>query len=220
MKGKIFKKYLKINDFTQKKAAEMLNVTRETVNTWCKMEEIPDKISQKVKLCFPDFDTMGNHIQSKNYRNSTIGNNNSDICMSNASKSTNNKGIPLIPANAFAGGFSGELQILEYECERYVVPMFKDADFLIPVKGSSMYPKYSSGDVVACRRLTSWNFFQWGKVYVLYTEQGPIIKRICEGKDEEHVLIISDNKERYQPFNLHRSEIIDVAIVMGVIRLE
>jgi phage repressor protein C with HTH and peptisase S24 domain len=131
-----------------------------------------------------------------------------------------NEGIPLIHANAFAGGFTGNVQVLEYECERYVVPMFKGADFLIPIKGSSMYPKYSSGDVVACKKLTSWSFFQWGKVYVLYTEQGVIIKRIREGKDEEHVLVISDNAERYEPFQLHRSEILDVAIVVGVMRLE
>ena len=88
------------------------------------------------------------------------------------------------------------------------------------IKGSSMYPKYSSGDLVACKRLTSWSFFQWGKVYVLYTHQGPIIKRICKGEDEEHVLIVSDNSERYDPFPLHRREILDVAIVVGVIRLE
>ena len=129
-------------------------------------------------------------------------------------------GIPLIPATAFAGGFSGELQVLEHECERYVIPLFKDADFLIPVKGSSMYPKYSSGDVVACKRLKEWSFFQWGKVYVLYTSQGPIIKRICEGKDDNHIFVVSDNKERYAPFQLHKSEIIDVALVVGVMRQE
>ncbi|MGL5914294.1 MAG: S24 family peptidase [Bacteroidales bacterium] len=131
-----------------------------------------------------------------------------------------NEGIPLIPVNAFAGGFTGDTQVLEHECEQYVIPMFNDADFLIPIKGSSMYPKYSSGDVVACKRLTSWGFFQWGKVYVLYTQQGTIIKRICEGKDKEHILVVSDNKERYSPFQLHISEIIDLAIVIGVIRIE
>ena len=61
-------------------------------------------------------------------------------------KATNqpNAGIPLIPLSAMAGALTDETSILEYECERYVVPVFKGADFLIPVKGSSMYPKYSS----------------------------------------------------------------------------
>ena len=73
-----------------------------------------------------------------------------------------NEGIPLIPVEAMAGALSCDTTVLEYECDRYVVPMFKGADFLIPVKGSSMYPKYSSGDIVACQRVDMSNlFFQW-----------------------------------------------------------
>lgn len=62
------------------------------------------------------------------------------------------KGIPLIPLHAMAGVLRGEISVLEYECEQYVVPAFKGADFLIPVKGNSMFPTYQSGDIVACQR--------------------------------------------------------------------
>lgn len=130
------------------------------------------------------------------------------------------EGIPLIPIEAMAGALTTDQTILEYECERYVVPMFKGADFLIPVKGSSMYPKYSSGDVVACQRVPmSGLFFQWNKVYVIDTNQGPLIKRIKPGNDQEHVWIVSDNKD-YDPFELLISDIHAVAMVIGVIRLE
>lgn len=113
-----------------------------------------------------------------------------------------------------------EQTVLEYECERYVVPMFKGADFLIPVKGSSMYPKYSSGDIVACQRVAmSSLFFQWNKVYVIDTDQGALIKRIKPGSDKKHVLIVSDN-EKYDPFELPITAIHAVALVIGVIRLE
>lgn len=135
---------------------------------------------------------------------------------------TNNQkeGIPLIPIEAMAGALTGEQTILEYECERYVVPIFKGADFLIPVKGSSMYPKYSSGDIVACQRVAmSSLFFQWNKVYVIDTDQGALIKRIKPGCDKGHVLIVSDN-EKYDPFELPVSAIHAVALVIGVIRLE
>lgn len=130
------------------------------------------------------------------------------------------EGIPLIPIEAMAGALTSEQTVLEYECERYVVPVFKGADFLIPVKGSSMYPKYSSGDIVACQRVPmSGLFFQWNKVYVIDTTQGALIKRIKPGSDSEHVLIVSDN-EKYDPFELHISAIHAVALVIGVIRLE
>ena len=131
-----------------------------------------------------------------------------------------NEGIPLIPVEAMAGALTCDTTVLEYECDRYVVPMFKGADFLIPVKGSSMYPKYSSGDIVACQRVDMNNlFFQWNKVYVIDTNQGALIKRIKPGHDENHILIVSDN-EKYDPFELPYSAIHAVALVIGVIRLE
>ncbi len=130
------------------------------------------------------------------------------------------EGIPLIPIEAMAGALTCEQTVLEYECERYVVPVFKGADFLIPVKGSSMYPKYSSGDIVACQRVAMSDlFFQWNKVYVIDTNQGALIKRIKPGSDKNHVLIVSDN-EKYDPFELPVSAIHAVALVIGVIRLE
>ena len=135
---------------------------------------------------------------------------------------TNNpkEGIPLIPLNAMAGALTSAQTVLEYECDRYVVPAFKGADFLIQVKGSSMYPKYSSGDIVACQRVPMSNlFFQWNKVYVIDTDQGALIKRIKPGRDKDHVLIVSDN-EKYDPFELPCSSIYAVALVIGVIRLE
>ena len=130
------------------------------------------------------------------------------------------EGIPLIPFSAMAGALSGEQSVLEYECERYVVPAFSGADFLMQVKGNSMMPTYISGDIVACQRVPmSGLFFQWNKPYVLDTSQGAIIKRIKPGSDEKHVLIISDNKE-YDPFELTYEDIYAVALVIGIIRLE
>ena len=130
------------------------------------------------------------------------------------------EGIPLIPFSAMAGALTGEQSVLEYECERYVIPAFNGADFLMPVKGNSMMPTYISGDIVACQRVPmSGLFFQWNKPYVLDTAQGAIIKRIKPGSDKQHVLIVSDNKE-YDPFELPYEDIYAVALVIGIIRLE
>lgn len=131
----------------------------------------------------------------------------------------NKKGIPLIPVSAMAGYAGGDVQVMEHETERFIIPTFKGADYLIGVRGSSMYPKYNSGDIVACKHLPLDTFFQWNKVYVLDTEQGVIVKRICKSETPDYVLIVSDNKN-YDSFELHKSDIRSIAIVMGVIRLE
>ena len=131
-------------------------------------------------------------------------------------------GIPLIPIDAMAGFGEGDIQVMDYETSMYKVPEFEElrTDFMIRVKGSSMYPKYSSGDTVACKKLNiSDIFFQWNKVYVLSTEQGAIIKRVKKGSDDEHILLVSENPS-YEPFELHLSQIYAIAIVIGVIRME
>lgn len=131
------------------------------------------------------------------------------------------EGIPLIPLSAMAGVFTGSDDgVMEFECERYVIPAFKGADFLIQVKGDSMQPTYYSGDLVACQRVPLDDlFFQWNKTYVLDTKQGPLIKRIMPGSDSSHVLIVSDN-DSYPPFELSKSQFHGVALVRGLVRLE
>lgn len=130
------------------------------------------------------------------------------------------EGIPLIPASAMAGAFTSDVSIMEYECEHYIIPDFKGADFLIRVKGDSMQPTYYSGDLVACQKIPLDDiFFQWNKTYVLDTNQGAIIKRVLPGKDEDHICIVSDNT-KYPPFELEKSYLHAIALVRGIIRLE
>jgi SOS-response transcriptional repressor LexA len=129
-------------------------------------------------------------------------------------------GIPLIPVEAMAGCFTGSQTVLLQECDRYVVPAFKNADFLIYVRGDSMQPRYYSGDMVACKMLSPTDlFFQWGKVYVLDTDQGALIKKVEQGTDDETITLVSEN-ENYKPFQIPRRAIYHIAIVMGLIRTE
>ena len=132
-----------------------------------------------------------------------------------------NKGIPLIPVEAIAGWGTGDVSIMEYDTEKYIIPEFSElnVDFMIRVKGSSMYPKYNSGDIVACKKLPLDTFFQWNKVYVLDTIQGAIIKRVKKSLIENSISCVSDNKS-YDTFDLSLRELYAIAIVIGVIRLE
>ncbi|MGQ2108053.1 S24 family peptidase [Ornithobacterium rhinotracheale] len=133
------------------------------------------------------------------------------------------KGIPLLPFDAFAGSGS-DIEGINFDIieERYEVPLFNGikVDFLIPVKGSSMYPKYSSGDVVACRFVEELLFVQWNKVHVIDTiSQGVIMKRLKKGSKNECLTCISDNPN-YDPFEIPMSDVRKIALVVGVIRLE
>ena len=130
-------------------------------------------------------------------------------------------GIPLVSMEAAAGFGTAEFAIKDEDIQnRYMVPDFNGIDFMIRVKGSSMYPKYSSGDIIACRILRESKFIQWNKCYVIATnEQGLLVKRLKKGSDDSSLLAVSDNKE-YEPFEIPTAEITGIALVIGVIRME
>lgn len=133
------------------------------------------------------------------------------------------KALPLIPFEAIAGYLSTDNEgVMVEDCERYVIPEFEQrgAEFIIRVSGSSMYPKYSNGDLLGCKKIKDILFFQWGKIYVLDTSQGTLVKRIYEHENDDFVKLVSDNKDVYPPFVIPKSDIRSLSIVVGVIRLE
>lgn len=127
-------------------------------------------------------------------------------------------GIPLIPAKAMAGFFTGEVIVNESDCERINVPGIK-ADFAIPVSGDSMTPMYQSGDMVICQFVNlSDMFFQWGKVYVINTNQGVLLKKVRPGTPGTSIKLVSENPD-YDPIDLPLEDIYHIALVKGLVRL-
>jgi hypothetical protein len=132
--------------------------------------------------------------------------------------------ISLVTYNTIIKGFENKSFTIHKKdiITFYIIPKFshKKIDFMIEVEGSSMYPKYSSGDLVACMILSVHSFIQWNKVYVIVTkEQGVIIKRIIKSTKEGCLTMVSDNKN-YDTFDVPLKGIIGIALVAGVIRIE
>lgn len=125
---------------------------------------------------------------------------------------------PRIPYDAEAGRLTDAVEgVTEYNCEKLpVVAAFPKYDFTIRVTGRSMEPYYYSGDEVACLRVNEARFLQWGRVYVLDTAQGVIIKRIYENGDS--IRCASFNPE-YPDFNVPKEDIFSYNLVVGALRL-
>lgn len=125
---------------------------------------------------------------------------------------------PRIPYAASAGSLTSSVNgVTAIQCEQIpVITAFPAYDFTIIIKGNSMYPYYEGGDEVACKRVDSTSFIQWGKVHVMDTAQGIVIKRVYE--DGEGIRCVSYNKE-YPDFTIAKSEIYSMSLVVGLLRM-
>lgn len=128
------------------------------------------------------------------------------------------KTLPRIPYDAEAGSLTDAVDgVTEMQCERLaVVAAFPKYDFTIRVTGRSMEPYYFAGDEVACLRVNESQFLQWGRVHVLDTSQGVVIKRIYENGDS--IRCSSFNPE-YPDFNVPKADIRSYNLVVGALRL-
>lgn len=124
---------------------------------------------------------------------------------------------PRIPFEAAAGSLSIAIgSVHKNDCEHIpVIPTFPKYDFTIVARGDSMTPEFQSGDELACAFVKESAFIQWGRVHVLDTAQGIVLKKIFDGKN--NIVCKSINKE-YPDFEVPKEEIYHIAIVVGLIR--
>jgi SOS-response transcriptional repressor LexA len=124
---------------------------------------------------------------------------------------------PRLPITASAGQLADYLGgTLAHECE--LLPIMRsipDYDFTMIVKGNSMEPKYEGGDEIACKKVES--VIEWGKVYVLATRDGVVIKRLY--KEKNGVRCVSYNNTEYPDFIVQKDDILGVYRVVGLIRI-
>ena len=131
--------------------------------------------------------------------------------------------LPLVPIGAGAA-IPGDDQegVTPADCEMYAVPEFTavGAKYLIRVHGESMVPEYQDGDLLACRKIDELLFVQPGRIYVLDTNQGQLVKMIMEDKDHPDMLTChSLNTERFADFQIPKSAIRSLSIVVGVVSI-
>ena len=127
--------------------------------------------------------------------------------------------VPLLPIFAQAGSLSGWSEgVEEVKCERVISPV-KDIDMAVHIYGESMYPDIPNGSVVYVRRV-SGRIIDWGRAYILDTVDGPVLKYLTPGTDEEHVRCLSANHDpKFAPFEVQKADILGMYKVVMCMRM-
>lgn len=128
--------------------------------------------------------------------------------------------VPLIPIRAQGGTLNDFTRsVMEYDCEKVVSPI-KGADFAMTVSGDSMSPEYPSGCQILIKKIDERIFIDWGRVYVLDTANGTIIKKLMPvDEDKSKVLCVSINPN-YPSFEVSLEHVFGVYRVLMCMSLK
>ena len=124
--------------------------------------------------------------------------------------------LPLIPFDAVAGHLKESFA--DSYAETIAVPkaVTRGADFVIRVDGDSMTPRFQSGELLLVKKVDDPSFFQWGKIYVLATSQGCVVKRLYPDRDDDNSVVChSDNTTSYPDYTVRKNSIYGVGLVVG-----
>ena len=209
--------------------ADFLGIEPNVLSAWYRRNTFDiDILYTKCRGVSPDWllTGTGEMLRDQNVHNSTHTHTEASAQTSQNQREDTQKMIEggtviLFDAEAAAGyGSFSEVLSKEKIAGYYNVPGLNHADFLIPISGSSMFPKYASGDILAAKIIDDPQFLQWGRPYIIATrDQGMLCKRIYESGQEDYINVVSENP-KYDPFDIPKDDILGFAIVVGVIHRE
>lgn len=194
------KSYLSANNISMAEFGRRIGVSSAYITSMRKSIQ-PDKV-EKIKEEFPDLDIdwLLTGVKSSSPPPSVV-----------------DTRPRIVEQYAAAGGNEVLDGVTLAQCEQVpVVPMFPNYTFTMRVTGESMSPFINPGDEVACLKIDEPTFLQGGRIYVLFTSQGVMVKKIYE--EDDGIRCVSIN-ESYQDFIIPKSEIYSYNLVIGLVRL-
>jgi phage repressor protein C with HTH and peptisase S24 domain len=197
MSGNQLREAIKRAGITQDEAAKSLGITRRTLQNWFKLGKLDANISQNVKDNL-DIDLLYRDDNGVVWEQQRVYGG-EDFGMPTY--------VPLLPIAAQGGSLNDFIvSVKDRDCEHVVSPI-QGADFAMTVAGDSMAPEYPSGAQILIKKINERAFIDWGKVYVLDTCNGSVIKRVfpADDKDPCKVKCVSINPD-YPSFEVNLDE--------------
>lgn len=196
--------------------AKMIGVKPQTISTWIARDSMDkDLIFAKCENISPSWLMSGEGEMLSTPLSSTSK---ADALESSPDFSPQNL-VPLVPIAAQGGSLSEFADSsMAYDCEKVISPI-KDVDMAICVSGDSMAPEYPPGCQILVKKINERAFIDWGRVYVLDTVNGAVIKKVLPADSPDTVLCVSINPD-YPPFEVHMEHINGFYRVMMMMSLK
>ena len=197
-------RFLKYLNLSQLKFEESVNLSRGFVNNIG--DSIRESSLQKIKAVYPELNVTWLKVGI----GEMILDGESEVTLKSPLENpmqqpegTTAKLVPLLPISAQGGSLNDfVVSVKNSDCEKVVSPI-KGADYAIPVSGDSMAPEYPNRSHIFIKKINERAFIEWGKVYVLDTCNGTVVKVLVPSEKEGFVKCLSINKDPiFAPFDV------------------
>lgn len=98
---------------------------------------------------------------------------------------------------------------------------FNDCTAYLPIYGDSMYPHFSSGEIVAVKKVSNHDIILWGEAYLIITDTNAnnmkTVKLLYPHEDEDKIILRASNPEYKGDTIIPKSSILNLYIVKGKI---
>lgn len=189
---------------------------------WGKTKSISADIAMKISRIYGDISTEwllrdeGEMIKNAEREQKTI-----EISSSVISE-TKRKGALIYDIDGTCGT---DGRSIEFTDERVIgsidAPEINPNSQIIFATGDSMLPLIASGDRIVIRKIESWDYFNYGQVYLIITNEYRFIKRVRKHpKDEDNFILLRSENPEYDDISLPKREIVHLYIVENILSIK
>jgi phage repressor protein C with HTH and peptisase S24 domain len=214
-----FDSFIRYKGLSRRKFQDVIGVSNSYIQNISK--GISNDVLNRISIQYPELNTnwlltgIGEMLQSEE-RSEKI------ISIPQIAVSTKRKGALIYDIDATCG-LSG--RDIEFTDEKVIgsidAPEINPDSKIIFATGDSMLPLIASGDRVVIRKIESWDYFNYGQVYLIITNEYRLIKRVRRHpKDADNLILLRSENPDYDDIDLPKREIIHLFIVENILSIK
>lgn len=201
--GEILKSKIKESGYTQAEFADKIGVTRgyiqQLVSKVYLTDDVIDKMCTALGVDKSDFEVI------------------SVVSEENVQYIKKPTGVPYYDVDAAASNVETFDDKPESVTAYITIPSFQDCNFYVNIFGHSMYPKYCSGEIIACKKIEHHSYLPFGEAFLItLTDGNRYVKYIRKSSDKSKWQLVSEN-DKYDPFEVPIDMVQSVYIIKGKI---
>lgn len=215
-----FDAFIAYKGLSRRKFQEIINVSNSYIQNISK--GVSNKVLNSISIHFPELNKewlltgVGEMLIDTERTDKTVS-----ISQSSISEKSR-KGALIYDIDATCGT---DGRALEFTDEKVIgsidAPEINPNSQIIFASGDSMQPLIYSGDRIVIRKIESWDYFNYGQVYLIITNEYRFIKRVRKHPtDEENTIVLRSENEHYDDIALPKKEILYLYLVENILAIK